>query len=304
MKALLLVITSIFLAPVVYSQHEISSSGVEKIKILSWNIYMLPGFLATGKVPRAEAIGQLLASSDYDVIVFQEAFHQKSRKTISRLLQPAFSFQAGPANQKLFSLKTNSGIWIFSKHPIIEAHSIIFNTRYGMDAFSRKGALLIELNINNNPVQVIGTHLQNAGSEWRRQSQCVELYHRLLKKYQRPGVPQIICGDFNITRYGPEENYQSMLQTLNADDGEMSGDESFSYDRTGNDMNSEPGSQKDLIDYILIRANEAWVQCPDRKIQIHKLRWNSSHENLSDHYAIETELYYQSNPRLYSVRRK
>ena len=89
MKALVLVIASIFFAPAAGSQ---PISEAKKIKILSWNIYMLPGWLGHGNIPRAEAIGRLLASSDYDVIVFQEAFHKKARKTINRSLQPVFPF--------------------------------------------------------------------------------------------------------------------------------------------------------------------------------------------------------------------
>src|SRR5882672_5126625 len=96
MKAFVLVLTSIFFAPVANAQQDTTSSLAEKIKILSWNIYMLPGFLGHGKILRAEAIGNLLASSDYDVIVFQEAFHKKARKIISRHLQSAFPFQSGP----------------------------------------------------------------------------------------------------------------------------------------------------------------------------------------------------------------
>ncbi|CAN5289949.1 sphingomyelinase C [soil metagenome] len=301
MKALLLVLSSIFFAPVAISQPELSSVSAEKIKILSWNIYMLPGFLSPGKGPRAEAIGTLLASSDYDVIVFQEAFHQRSRNTISRLLTPAFPFQAGPANQKAFSLKINSGVWIFSRYPISQVQSIIFSTQHGADALSRKGALLIEIIINNNPVQIVGTHLQNGGDEWRRQSQCAEINERLLNKYQRPGIPQIVCGDFNIERHERHENYQSMLETLNADDGELSSERKYSYDGVSNDMQSGTGGEQDLIDYILIRNNQAFVKSAARKITVYRQRWHENHQDLSDHYSIETEIYYLSQPILYTV---
>lgn len=262
---------------------------------------MLPGFFGRGKVPRAEAIGQLLASSNYDVIVFQEAFHQKSRTTISRLLQSAYPFQAGPANQKLLSLKTNSGIWIFSRYPIQDVHSIIFKTRHGMDAMSRKGALMVNLKVHNNPVQIVGTHLQNAGGFWRRESQCVELYQRLLKEYQRPGVPQIVCGDFNINRHGPEEDYRFMLQTLDAIDGDQPSEKQYSYDRSANDLQAERGTQQDLIDYILIRPNQAWVQSSERKIRSLQKRWHVLHQDLSDHYSVETEVYFQNLPGIYTV---
>ncbi|NOT75619.1 MAG: sphingomyelin phosphodiesterase [Cyclobacteriaceae bacterium] len=300
MKALLLALSSIFFAPVAFSQQEKSPTGAEKIKILSWNIYMLPGFLSPGKVPRAEAIGKLLSSRDYDVIVFQEAFHKKSRKTISRHLQSAFPFQMGPANQKFFSLKTNSGIWIFSRYPISETHSIIFKTRYGTDALSRKGALLIELKVNNHPIQIIGTHLQNAGDDWRRQSQCMEIFN-LLEEHKRPGVPQIVCGDFNVTRYGTDKDYEMMLETLNADDGEITGEKLFSYDQMSNDLLSSSGTQQDIIDYILVRSNQTNVVCSDRKIKVHQQRWNSNHQDLSDHYSVETEISYQPHSEVYTV---
>ena len=54
---------------------------------LSWNICMLPGLIQpqSSNLKGASAIGEILANSDYDVIVFQEAF----------------PFSAGPANRKL-----------------------------------------------------------------------------------------------------------------------------------------------------------------------------------------------------------
>lgn len=299
MKASVLVLASIFFAPVALAQPTVNPSPAEKIKVLSWNIYMLPGLVGYGKGPRAEAIGQLLAASDYDVIVFQEAFQQKARNTISRLLQRAYPFQVGPANRKLFSLKTNSGIWIFSRYPIQQTHSIIFKTRHGIDAMSRKGALLAELKVHNNPVQIIGTHLQNAGGTWRRQSQCVELYHRLLRKFQRLGVPQIVCGDFNINRHGSPEDYRLMLQTLNASDGDSTERKLYSYDRLNNDLNVESGTQQDLIDYILIRSNQAQVSCGERKTRTFQQRWHVHHQDLSDHYSVETEIYFQNPTKFY-----
>lgn len=297
MKAFILVLTSILFAPGVLAQ-EVPSLLYRKLKVLSWNIYMLPAFLGEGKVPRAEAIGQLLDSSDYDVIVFQEAFHQKARKKISRLLQPAFLFQAGPANRKLFSLKTNSGIWIFSKHPIRNTHAITFQTRHGVDALSRKGALMIELEVDGNVVQIIGTHLQNAGGDWIKHSQCVELYHKLLKKFQRQGVPQIICGDFNINRSDSSNSYRFMMQTLDATDGELTGNHRYSYDRQNNDLQVEQGTAQDLIDHIITRDNGGEIQVHHKEVRIFKWRWNSNHQDLSDHYAIEAEISFQTSQPL------
>lgn len=290
MRLLVLVFASIF--SVAHAQSDSTSSTMQEIKILSWNIYMLPGFLGYGKVQRAEAIGQLLASKDYDVIVFQEAFHQPARKTISRLLQPAYPFQAGPANSRLLSLRTNSGIWIFSKHPIVSAWAIEFQTRGGVDALSRKGALLVELNVNGQIIQVIGTHLQNSGEQWLKHGQCVELFHKLLKTHHRPGVPQVVCGDFNIDRHTATENYRQMLQTLDARNELDSG--KYTYDRANNDLKVEPGSKCELLDFILTRSNDAVLECTQKSIRRFRQQWHSRHMDLSDHYSVEAQISFRN----------
>lgn len=285
MRLLVLVLSSIF--SVAHAQSD-NVSSMQKIKILSWNIYMLPGFLGYGKIQRAEAIGQLLATGEYDVIVFQEAFHQRARKIISWHLQPAYSFQAGPANSHFLSLRANSGIWIFSRHPIVNTTAIEFETREGVDALSRKGGLLVELNVNGQTIQIIGTHLQNSGDSWLKQGQCVELFHKLMMQNQRAGVPQVVCGDFNIDPYSAPERYQQMLQTLNVTN-EMITD-TFTYDRLENDLKVEAGEKRELLDFILTRSNEGILECEPRKVKRYRQQWHVNHQDLSDHYSVETEV--------------
>ena len=276
-----------------------STQSSQKIKILSWNIYMLPRFIKnTGKLERAEIIGRELATKDYDVIVFQEAFHGGARKRIANELEKTFKYSAGPANKKIICLKTNSGIWIFSKHPIIASHSIIFQNRSGIDAFSRKGALIVELNVNGKSVQVVGTHLQSSGFEWIKHSQCVELAQRLIKPYEKPGVPQIICGDFNIDK-GAIYHYNKMLQMLDATDSEMHGLTKHTYDRLNNDLHDDqPSKKQDLIDYILFKKNNGRVKFLNKQISVFKFPWHKKHNDLSDHYPLEAEILFDNTPNL------
>jgi endonuclease/exonuclease/phosphatase family metal-dependent hydrolase len=290
MKIQLIVFISIFSLQLGFAQSVVSPSPPEKIKILSWNIYMLPSIVkAQGKKERAMSIGKLLKESDYDVIVFQEAFQRKARKKIFNQLKESFPYQAGPANQKLISYRTNSGLWIFSKHPIVNTQSIVFRNRSGVDALSRKGGLIAEILVNEVPIQVAATHLQNAEPAWIRQSQCVEFYNRLLKPFYKEGIPQIICGDFNINRERKEE-YDFMLNTLHATDGELAGEVKFTYDRANNDLKVEPGNRKDLIDYILVHDEGGQLLTTSRQIKILKDNWNQEHADLSDHYALEAEV--------------
>lgn len=289
-RVLLLLQACLALSLPLFSQSKSDSLPAEKIKILTWNIYMLPKFITnTGKIERAEKIGEKLMTTDYDVIVFQEAFHKGARRKIRKDLEESYPYHAGPANLKAVSIKTNSGIWIFSKYPITHSKSIIFSSRSGIDAFSRKGALLVEVNVNGQLIQVIGTHLQNSGGPWIRHSQCVEVYHKLMKPLKKQGVPQVICGDFNINKDSTEA-YQMMLQTLNAEDGELEGNQKHSYDRKNNDLHAEKGFRQDLIDYILIRNNGGKADCSKRKITPIKNRWHKDFQDLSDHYPIEAEI--------------
>ncbi len=268
----------------------------QKIKILSWNIYMLPGFVgkASMKLERADAIGELLAISDYDVIIFQEAFCPQARKKIKQHLQTNFPYTEGPANQKAFSLKVNSGLWIFSKYHIESSQSIIYNNRSGVDALSRKGALLVELNVNGQLIQVAGTHLQNSGDLNLKHLQCQEFADRLLKPNLKNGVPQILCGDFNINKEN-KESYQFMLSSLEASDGDLSGEIQHSYNRETNDLHVESGDKKDLIDYVLIKQNNSWVSCNNREIKPIRKRWHSKHEDLSDHFSLEAEIVFSNS---------
>ena len=50
-----------------------------------------------------------------------------------------------------------------------------------------------------------------------------EINEHLMVQYSDPNIPQFICGDFNIDRNDPV-NYELMLHTLGAHNGEISGD--------------------------------------------------------------------------------
>lgn len=260
------------------------------LKILSWNIYMLPRFIKnTGKLERAAKIGQNIQESDYDVIVFQEAFHKGARNTIKKYLEEKYPYMAGPANRQTFSLRTNSGLWILSKHPIEFSQEIKFKTKSGIDAFSRKGALMAQMCVNGQRIQIIATHLQSSGESWLKESQCVELTNRITDFYKIEGVPQIICGDFNIKKDAPIQ-YNNMLKILDAHDFEISGTQKFSYDRLNNDLHNDNSKKQDLIDYVLIRKNQSNVSFKNKLIKVFKNKWDAKHSDLSDHYAIEAHL--------------
>ncbi len=259
----------------------------KNLKILSWNIYMLPKIVVQrGKRERAHAIVDTLRQSDFDIIVFQEAFFPASREIIGEGLKAMYPFQYGPANNSGSTLKTNSGVWILSKINLKLLNATQFKNCVGYDCFARKGAMLLEGVWNNKPFQILGTHLQADGFDLVRQKQMDQIYTDLLAENKREGVPQIICGDMNTERE-MNEHYCEMLNCLDAVDGEISGVEKCSYDGVNNTIAQSFGiKNKTNYDYILVRSNGTKMKTLKRFVSVMR----KGKKFLSDHYGVACEL--------------
>jgi endonuclease/exonuclease/phosphatase family metal-dependent hydrolase len=287
-KILMLFVLHISISKSLYAEKAMVDSMMSiansELKILSWNIYMLPWYAKiTGKTKRAVAIVDQLKESDYDIIVFQEAFHKGARSIIKQGLKDKFPFMYGPANKRKF-MKANSGVWIVSKIPLKELEEISYNDCKGTDCMARKGALILEGNWLGKTFQIIGTHLQAVGDYAIRKSQCKELYANLLEKFKKPGVPQLICGDMNV-KSTDKDYYNDMLKTLDAENGEFSSNVKATYNGPANDLTESSANHQ--LDYILLRNNGAKVRSVKRKVSIFQKAWCSGKKDLSDHYAVE-----------------
>ena len=259
------------------------------LRVLSWNIYMLPRFVKiTGKRKRATEIGHLLRKSPYDVLVLQESFLGTARKRIRNELVQLYPEECGPANLK-FSLKANSGIWILSRLPMKCLEEIDFSECQGLDdCMARKGALLVEVNWKNQPIQVLGTHLQAGGPQSIRHSQYAEI-RALLNRHQQEKVLQIVCGDMN-TRRSDLSAYEDMLRSLDVEDGPFEGPRQFTSDAVNNDIKPGGSNRRSVIDYIFIRRHGLKVNTLRRWIPTIEAKWSQQHRSLSDHHPVAIEL--------------
>jgi endonuclease/exonuclease/phosphatase family metal-dependent hydrolase len=277
----------------------------DSIKVLTWNIQMLPRFVnSNGKIKRARAIVDKLKQGSYDVIAFQELFHARSRRIITRGLSGSYPYHTRILNKKTFSLKSNGGVMLFSKHPIKTSYQIRYKARMGFDRFSRKGAVLAEIDVKGKRVQVAGTHLQAFGDQSILYSQYHQLAEELLKPNSRPGIPQLLCGDFNTLKTVPTRlpadispdfidrlpRYHYMLSTLEANDGELTGEQQFTMDRPYNDLCRTRKEFRLLLDYILLRPNGIADLSIRRKVEIMRHQWDQYHRDLSDHFGLEAVL--------------
>lgn len=272
--------------PIVSDKDECANND-RNLKILSWNIYMLPTIVPKkGKRERAYSIVDNLKKSDFDIIVFQEAFLPAARKIISEGLRTLYPFTYGPANSGGFTIRVNSGVWVISKLPLKILNTTQFKDCTGNDCFARKGAMLLQGVWNGSPFQILGTHLQADGFDKIREKQMDQIYNELLAENKKEGVPQIICGDMN-TEKEMNEHYCKMLDCLDAQDGEISGIEKCSYDGVNNNIARSFGvKSKTNYDYILIRNNGSKMRSTNRSVSIMK----KGKKFLSDHYGVVCEL--------------
>jgi endonuclease/exonuclease/phosphatase family metal-dependent hydrolase len=252
------------------------------LKVLSWNIYMLPAyaFETQAKYKRGRGISEELLKMDYDIIVFQEAFHATVRGLIARRLAEKYPYQYGPGNNKP-SVKGNSGIWIVSNIPLCNRHEIRFRQKTGTDALARKGAMLLEGCWYGHPFQIIGTHLQASAPYHFRKAQFMQLHKELLSPHQKKRVPQFICGDLNTCDKNKEE-YNEMLSILQAEN------EAFPDDCGGTSSSGR------IIDYVLARNTDGLSVTLSRSIVHITHSWSASKNWLSDHKAVEAIIHFSA----------
>jgi len=287
-------------AVLLISQHlsigQIPTQGAPSdLKILSWNIYMLPSFVyaSTDKKARAEGIIEELNKTDYNIIVFQEAFHKVSRSRLWKGLKDKFPYQYGPANRVAISFKANSGIWILSDKPLEYVSEIKYKECEGDGCLARKGVLMVEGEFNGNRFQILGTH-NNGGQV--NDSQFEQIRTELLDPFKKDGVPQFICGDFNTKKSSPNGQWDRMIGLFEADTNYVQ------HDDRGDD-HKKSFEIKDVYtgmpDFIFVRKNEVQNLRVDRistvsfgptYIQGLSKKVFGETVGLSDHFPVQVSL--------------
>ena len=255
----------------------------DTITIFSWNIKLLPKALISVKhfpLKRVPHIVEKMISSNYDVIVFQEAFDKAATSRLKEGLRYFYPYQIGPANQK--GAKLNSGVMIVSKYPIKELGSIEYKDCSKINCMSRKGALLGEIEVKGHTIQVSGTHL-DANNADVRVLQYEEL-RNFVQKYAKNGIPQFHAGDYN-TNITDSVYYPKMMQMLGWQDGPLSGPIQITFDNDNIDMSFDRGG-KGVLDYIFYVSNGVEPLFVSREVLIYQHTWKKNFKDLSDHYGV------------------
>lgn len=258
----------------------------DELRILSWNIKMLPRLVLRvryGPIKRSRLIPEQIIADKADIIVFQEAFDVRCRRILKRRLKKEYPYHYGPANNPFFSLRTNSGVMIFSKIPLEKLGQIRYSTCDGADCFAKKGVLMVEGTWKGVPFQLAGSHLEAGGTNDMKITQYQEM-EGILAKFRKEGVPQIIVGDFN-TSIVDTVLYPILTKTIGVEPhGPFTGTQKYTSDETINDMND--GIKQKIIDYAFYRGNGFKPYSITRHVRVYRHRWSPKYRDLSDHFAV------------------
>jgi endonuclease/exonuclease/phosphatase family metal-dependent hydrolase len=279
-------------------------------RVLTYNIWMLPNVLTNfmnvshSKEERAHHIVQNLLQTRSDVVVFTEAFDNKTREFIIQRLRMYGYYYETPclgAFGKYGAI--NGGIVIVSRYQIIESQQRIFSESCNDDSLSNKGILYAKLLCNTTYIHIFGVHMQawDSGScSLVRKKQLAEL--KQMSKDISCGLNDIVLfvGDLNINRYDNHKTneYDYMLETLDVTDLLHANIQAtinpFDNSLARGQTISNDGVPE-LIDYILHVRNTGTVSVrncgvlPFKANKPYRYK-NALYSDLSDHYPIFADL--------------
>jgi endonuclease/exonuclease/phosphatase family metal-dependent hydrolase len=262
-----------------------------EVKVLSWNVYMLPKPIKNSKQKeRSLLIAQELKKLDHDVIVLQEAFSQHFRSVVGSALSQSHPYQLRLSKSGAFKQVMCSGIFILSRWPMKFLDSNYFNTCAGADCFSSKGVLLAELERDQKKIQLAVTHMQ-ASDEFThqqiRQAQTITVSN-LLYPYIQNGVPQVLAGDLNIDSMVGQE-FAYVLKALNMTAQGQDLMESTKAQNT-NCFTKRDSTRLVRKDHVLSNAQSSESFSISTTVQRFRGQMNGKNCDLSDHYALSSKI--------------
>ena len=267
----------------------------EEIKILSWNVFMIPKPINfTKQRARTPLIIEKLKNGHYDVILLQEAFRTKFQKELRGNLSVNYPFQESLKKGKKIFQVLNSGLYLVSKYPFSVLGKKYFDSCTHSDCFSSKGVLLVEVTLpSGKKVQFANTHMQAWEDEGARKVRIDQLLaiKDLLTSNQKDNIPQILIGDLNIDGLLKDE-FENALDLMEMTSTPLSGKLRATNGFKMDCFNS-PGDDKkeQWLDHMWLKTNKSNTVIKNMLAIPMKGTLNNKNDcPLSDHHAVEATL--------------
>lgn len=269
--------------------------------VMTHNMALLvaPGnYLGTDRKGIIDELVARIRALSPDVVGLNEVFSNGEREHIRSKLRDLYPyFQEGPDKDgfDLRTLKSDGGLLILSKHPLLAAHAFIYHDCDGTDCFANKGMIHIRIQGPSWPtaLDVFCTHAQNISTS----DGTSTLYSQLTKmqvfiqQHADPALPGIIMGDLNIPA-GDSQHYAQLLGRLTgirdcwtiAGNSIPSGSTVIRENNFYEDVDDRP-ARDERLDYVLLRAG---IRAIPIVSLMEVLKFTRNGRFISDHFGVRT----------------
>ncbi len=265
------------------------ASGEDALKVVSYNIEDL--YVSGDK--RSERVNEIPNHMEgYDVVMFQEAF-SGLRDGLKLDLSDEYPYQTYvPGSTNYWDLDVvDSGVFIVSKHPIVNTDDFIYTSCSGTDCYGTKGVIYAEVVKGGKAYHVANTHVASFDTEEAREDR-IEQFGQIRDLIDDQNIPSweavMIGGDMNVNKFKFPGDHDLMLDTLNASEPTNTG-HGATYDAP---INSNIGSEKvQYLDYVLYANDHRQPVSARNDVRVPRAitadLWNWW--DLSDHYPVMGE---------------
>jgi endonuclease/exonuclease/phosphatase family metal-dependent hydrolase len=255
------------------------------LNVLAYNVWaLLPGLVSKSVSERLNLLKDKL--NGYDAIVFSELFDNSRRNTFLNALKTEYPYQTSVVDRS-GSLE-DGGVLIVSRWPIDEESQIAFSDCDAEDCMSAKGVIYAKINKGGNPYHIFGSHTQAWTADKNqatRLNQFQQMRNFIDSRAISSNEPVIISGDLNVDKINFPQEYNTMLNVLNAEEVPRNGGYAYTYN--GHVNNWTDGAPENL-DYVLYSTAHLQPTSSESKV----LTPRSIHADvftkydLSDHFAM------------------
>lgn len=264
------------------------------LKILTWNIQMLPtfGFLSEDlqkkQALRAPWIIEYLNQQDYDIVALEEVIDRQITEELKAGLKKQYPHIVAPPSKAGIS-GTSGGILLASRIPLTYVAHIVYKNVAGVDRLAEKGCLMAAGERDGVRFQIAATHLQ-AGHNEMKEKQIPEIWEGILKPNLTEGVPQFLVGDMNVASDTPDERprWRMLLATTHMREYPTDDPQPFSVD--ANNSWSRASKQAERIDHVLLNPNGTGTTIQRQTIQRAWKEHEGKRMDYADHYGVIAEV--------------
>lgn len=190
-----------------------------------------PALLSQGRCPEDGLLWEVssLFPTNVDIICLEEVFDKRAAQRLIDVLKPVFGhilYDVGvyacqpPCTCSTFKF-FNSGLFVASRFPVLQAKYHFFPNSLGEDALAAKGLLATKLLIgkNENQHNVVGffncTHLHAPEGEGAVRCDQLSMVTKWIADFQvahrlpdEDVIFDVLCGDFNFDNCSPDDTME------------------------------------------------------------------------------------------------